>query len=281
MRHALVVLLLVTAGCAGENLTEYETPAPYEPVPGETPACLPNLDGRIDGAEMPLTFGLPVHYRVTQAGEERTVDVSGIDNGDGTEWDWSYAAPNDALFTVQPAPLAGRWFEESFPGGEFVLPVDPGATTLAVYSRIGDAIRLHGVASAEEQPDTGKTLLPYEEPIDLYRFPLEPGATWTVTGTVYGGTWNGVPYGGWDEYEVSVDARGRLALPELVFEEAHRVRTNLTVQPAYGYASSRKLVSWMFECFGEVARAQSRLDEDEEDFTVASEVRRLGILPPE
>ena len=270
-------LLLLVSGCAGENLTHPETPAPYEPVPGETPACLPDLDGRIDAAEMPLTFGMPVHFRVNAAGEERTVDLVGDEDG----WDWSYHAPSDALFTMEPAPLAGLWFEESFPGGQFVLPVDPAASVLGVYSRSNAAIRLHGVASAVEQPASGKTLLPYEDPIDLYRFPIEPGAEWTVTGTIYGGTWNGIPYGGWDEYQVRVDAVGRLELPELAFEEAHRVRTNVTVQPAYGYATSRKLVSWMFECFGEVARAQSRLDEDDDDFTVATEVRRLGIMPPE
>jgi hypothetical protein len=35
--------------------------------------------------------------------------------------------------------------------------------------------------------------------------------------------------------------------------------------------------SWFFECFGEVARAKSRTDEPNEDFTVAAEVRRLSL----
>ena len=276
---ALLVLSLA-AGCAGENVTE---PAldPYDPGPGEPPACLPNLDGRIDEGELPTALGLPLSFRVTPAGEERSVDLVGLQQGNTILWDLSATAEPDEVFTLAAAPLEGHWFAASFPGGQFVLPVDPAGTVLAVHSRADGAIRLHGVASAVEQPPAGKTLLPYEEPIDLYRFPIEPGAAWVQTGYVSDGTWNGVPYAGWDEYEVSVDARGTLALPELSFTEAHRVRTNLTVQPAYGFPSSRRLVSWMFECFGEVARAQSRLDETEEDFTVATEVRRLGILPPE
>lgn len=279
MRILPMFALLYVAGCAGENLTQ---PAldPYDPGPGSTPVCLPNLDGKIESSEIPVALGLPVNFRVSPNGEERTVNVVGLQEGNQTLWDWS-APENDQVFTMTPTPLAGYWFEDSFPGGDFVLRVDAAGTTLGVYSRTDTAVRLHGVASAEETPATGKILLPYDEPIDLYRFPIEPGSAWTVTGNVSSGTWNGAPYAGWDEYEVAVDGKGTLALPELTFTEAHRVRTNVTVQPAFGFSSSRRLVSWMFECFGEVARAQSRLDENAEDFTVATEVRRLGILPPE
>ena len=274
-----LLALLTVAGCAGENLTE---PAldPYDPGPGSMPACVPNLDGKIESSEIPVALGLPVNFRVSPDGEERTVNVAGLQEGSQTLWDWS-APGNDQVFTMTPTPLAGQGFEDSFPGGDFVLRVDPAGTTLGVYSHTDDAVRLHGVASADEQPATGKILLPYDEPIDLYRFPIQPGTAWTVTGNVTNGTWNGAPYAGSDEYEVAVDGKGTLALPELTFTEAHRVRTNLTVQPAFGFPTSRRLVSWMFECFGEVARAQSRLDENAEDFTVATEVRRLGILPPE
>lgn len=280
MKHAALALTILTiAGCAGENLTQ---PAldPYDPGPGETPACLPNLDGAIESSEMPVALGLPVSFRVSPSGEERSVDLAGSISGGVTVWDWS-AVANDQVFTLQPAALAGHWFEASFPGGEFVLPVDPAGTTLGVYSRTETAVRLHGVASAEETPAGGKILLPYDDAIDLYRFPIRPGEAWTATGYVSDGLWNGVPYAGYDEYEVAIDAKGTLSLPELTFTEAHRVRTNLTVTPAFGFSTSRRLVSWMFECFGEVARAQSRLDESAENFTTATEVRRLGILPPE
>lgn len=279
MRSLSLVLLVSIAGCAGENLTE---PAldPYDPGPGSTPACVPNLDGSIESSEIPVALGFPVSFRVSPSGEERSIDVAGLQQGNQILWDWS-ASANDQVFQLVPTPLAGFWFADEFPGGDFVLPVDPAGTTFGVYSRTDAAVRLHGVASAVETPASAKILLPYDTAVDLFRFPIQPGEAWTDIGNVSSGTWNGAPYAGYDEYEIAIDGKGTLALPELTFTEAHRVRTHLTVQPAFGFSSSRRLVSWMFECFGEVARAQSRLDESAEDFTVASEVRRLGILPPE
>ena len=44
-----------------------------------------------------------------------------------------------------------------------------------------------------------------------------------------------------------------------------------------GASVSRRQVSFLFECFGEVARATSRDDEQAVDFTTAAEVRRLGM----
>jgi hypothetical protein len=35
--------------------------------------------------------------------------------------------------------------------------------------------------------------------------------------------------------------------------------------------------SWLFECFGEVARATSAVGETNPDFTTAAEVRRLSL----
>ena len=56
----------------------------------------------------------------------------------------------------------------------------------------------------------------------------------------------------------------------------HRVRTHVTVQPTAGQSQSRRQVSFVFECFGEVARATSANGEMEENFTQAAELRRLG-----
>ena len=80
-----------------------------------------------------------------------------------------------------------------------------------------------------------------------------------------------------DTYEVVVDATGQLELPQLTFEQAHRVRTRVTVAPSVGAPQVQHQVSYFFECFGEVARATSELDETDPFFAVASEVRRLGF----
>lgn len=275
---ALIVTLAIAAGC-GENQTPL--PAEYEPGATPEPACMPNLDGTIDGAELPVGLGIPVRFLVSPSGEERPVDVVGLQQGTATAWDWSARAATDAAFTLQAQPLPGAWFADSFPGGGFIAPVDAAGTTIAVYSRTDAGIWLHGVASAEPAPASGRTLLPYADPVLLYRFPIEPGQSWTSTGTVSNGEFNGYPWTAVDTYEVEVDAAGLLELPDLSFSQAHRLRTRVEVQPAFGYPTSRRMVQFFFECFGEVARATSELNEPEEDFTTATEIRRLGLLPPE
>ncbi len=91
------------------------------------------------------------------------------------------------------------------------------------------------------------------------------------------GTLRGLPYAGRDTYEVSIDAAGQLILPDLTFTQALRSRTHLTVEPAVGPNVSTRQTSWLFECFGEVARATSLDNEPNDDFTTTSELRRLGL----
>jgi hypothetical protein len=96
-------------------------------------------------------------------------------------------------------------------------------------------------------------------------------------GEVENAKFRGLPYAGRDIYEVKVAAMGELALPSFSFEQVHKVHTKVTVQPAAGESSSTRQVSFLFECFGEVARATSQDGETEQDFSTAAEVRRLGF----
>ena len=279
-RMILGIALAVSTACAGENDTVL--PEDYVGEPDPTPACVPDLDGSITAAEMQPALGLPVRLLASPDGEERTVDLAGVTSGGAWAWDWSARVPSDQAATVEATALAGKWFAASFPDGDFVGRVDLAGTIEAVYSHDADALWMHGIASSEADPDGGRTLVVYDEPIALYRFPLAPGASWTSVGIAASGSEiTGIPWAGYDTYEVEVDAMGTLALPDLAFTQAHRVRTTVTVQPAFGYPTTRRMASWTFECFGEVARATSRLNETEDDFTTATEVRRLGLLPPE
>ena len=119
----------------------------------------------------------------------------------------------------------------------------------------------------------------YDDPVPLYVFPIVPGAHWSTTGTIGPGDGMilGLPFIGENRYEMTVDATGQLDLPELTFTQVHRVTSTVTVQPSSGSAVSRRAVSFMFECFGEVARATSRDGETVGEFSVAQEVRRLGF----
>jgi len=271
-----VALLLVSA--CGDNLTPPPERDPYAPGDPATPTCWPDVDGRIEPAELQAALGVPANYLVSPAGTERTVDLTGAADAEGLRvWDFSTDLADDQVATLAAAPLTGRWYAASFPGGQFVAPLDAGATLEAVYAHDERALWLLGMASAEADPPAGRTLLVYEDPVPAYQFPLEVGAEWIAVGEIRDGTLLGLPYAGRDVYEVSDDALGRLELPDLSFTQAHRVRSRVTIEPAVGAPVSRRIVSFLFECFGEVARAQSRDDETEEDFATAVEVRRLGL----
>jgi len=56
-----------------------------------------------------------------------------------------------------------------------------------------------------------------------------------------------------------------------------KVSTRIVVEPAAGLTVTQRQVGFLFECFGEVARATSLNDEPDEDFTTAQEIRRFGI----
>jgi hypothetical protein len=270
-RNVLVLAISCVAAC-GPNLTHPAGDAGG--VAASPGSCLPNLDGRIEAAELRAATGVPANYLL---GHMRQVDVAGqVDQAGRRVWDLT-AAPDDPTAKIAAGSLGDRWYAAEFPGASFVLPVDDEGTTEAVYSQDDRGLFLHGLASREEAPTQGKTLLRYDAPVAALRFPLEPGRAWKETGNVTAGTLLGLPYVGKDVYDVRVDGSGRVVLPELELTQAMRVRTQVIVMPAVGPARSRRQVSWIFECLGEVARAESRDDEPAEDFTTAQSLRRLAF----
>lgn len=272
----VLTFALSCAGC-GDNKTPYPTRERYVTDAAALLGCTPNLDGRIDASELGPALGIPVSYLVSPAGQERTVDVSGIDDGRGGRiWDFSVDLASDQVASLSANELAGKWYASSFPGGQFTVAIDAGGTIEGVYVQDATSLRLLGVASRDEGPAEGQTLLVYDSPVTIFAFPIEPGATWVSAGSVSGGMFRGLPYAGRDTYETHVDAMGVAELPSFRFTQVHRVRTRVTVEPAVGASTSRRQVSLVFECFGEVARVTSRPDEPQEDFTTAAEVRRLG-----
>lgn len=268
-----VVLLtaLVAAACS-ENRT------PSGGVDAGLPAleCLPNLDGQIDADELPVALELAVDYLLT---EPATVDVAGAFDSDGVRvWDFATESAADREITFAAAPITNQWYADSFPDGDIAVATDGDARVDAVYRKDAAALWLLGLASREENPPGGKTLLRYQSPVALFRFPIRSGDRYTEVGSVTAGTLDGLPYTGTDTYEVVVDGSGRLELPYVSFTQAHRVRVHVVVAPAAGgVTTSRRQVSFLFECFGEVARATSKPDEANDDFTDAAELRRFAL----
>lgn len=274
---SLAGLALVCLGC-GDNKTEPPARGSYQgPAPTEL-QCVPNLDGRIDASEVRPAIDTPISYLVSPAGVEREVDLAGVDLGGGElRWDFATDYADDQVATVMPSAIVGKWYQASFPPDVFVAPFDAAGSVENVLRQDDEALYLLGVASREESPPEGKTLLVYDAPVAILRFPIEPGGSFVSTGTVQNGTLRGLPYAGKDTYEVSVDGSGLVVLPALAFTQAHRVRTKVTVAPAVGASTSRRQVGYFFECFAEVVRVTSRADEAEENFALAAEVRRIGF----
>lgn len=275
-RLTISSLLLLLTAC-GENRTipSREAWTAPEVAPLE---CVPNLDGRIEASELKAAIGIPVRYLASPAGTARPVSIPGETNSAGQRvWDLSNDYADDRLATLQASNLAEHWFAPSFPAGQFVAALDLGGTTLGVYLNDGSDLLLLGYASREEAPTLGKTLVVYSQPVAIFRFPLEAGKQWVSVGQVSNAVVRGLPFAGRDTYQVRVDGVGQLELPDVTFTQALRVRTTTTIEPAIGNAIVRRQVGWVFECFGEVARATAPDGEMSDDFTTTAELRRLGL----
>ncbi len=281
MRPHAVILAFLLAGC-GENQTHPPREHYEPPDGGPALSCVPNLDGQIDADEITPALGVPVQYLISTGTPAAPIstDVAGrVDGAGGRVWDapWSTDLAGDRVATLEARAVDDAWYADDFPDGEVAVALDAAGTLDGIYRHDEDAFRLLGIASRQPDPPEGRTLLRYATPIDLYRFPIRAGDRHVSVGEITGGTVRGLPYAGRDTYEVAADATGELRLPDLAFEQAHRVRVHVTVEPSVGMPVSHREVSFLFECFGEVARATSFDGESDEDFARAREVRRLGL----
>ena len=264
----------------GDNETPPPQHAAYDGGVGTALPCIPNLDGKIESRELVPQIGIPASYLVSPSGKERPVDLVGKTDPAGKQtWNFAVDFADDQVARVAAQKIDGKWYASSFAAvaNPVVVALDVADRTEGVYTQDETGFFLHGIASVTPDAVEGKTLLVYNAPIMLYRFPLQPGAAWTSFGEVQNAMLHGLPYAGKDTYEVKVDGAGELGLPDFILTQALRVRTNVTVSPSAGQETKQRLVGFLFECLGEVTRATSKLNEPNENFTTASELRRLGI----
>jgi hypothetical protein len=278
-------LLLVATVAVCASCSDNQTPAPahaaYDGGAVTVLPCVPNLDGKIESRELVPQVGIPANYLVNPSGKERAVDIVGQMNAGKLTWNFGADYADDQVAKVQAQHIDGKWYAGSFTGvaNPVVVANDLAGRTEGVYTQDDQGFFLHGVASTDPSPPEGKTLLVYSAPVMLYRFPLQPGAAWTSIGEVKNGTVRGLPFASRDTYDVKVDGAGELGLPDFVLTQALRVRTNVSIAPSAGAVTTQRQVGFLFECLGEVARATSKLNEPDENFTTASELRRLGLAP--
>lgn len=263
MRRLASITVLGTCVACTTNQTPQPEPAPV------LPECVPNRDGIITSAELPVALGATLPYYV---GENRTIDQQ------GTRWDFSEERPDDDVVELGPIALADQWYAASFPAGQFV--VDAGGGLDGIYHQNEQALWLDGTASRDGAM-ASRTLVVYPQPIPVLRFPVTVGDTYTASAPLAGATIQGLPFNGSDEVTVSVVDSGLLAVPYVEFSPVLRVTIAASRAPTTGPATTRRSTLFLFECFGEVARAESKPDEPSADFTQAAYFRRfaLGVTP--
>ncbi len=227
-------------------------------------------DGIINRDEMVIEVGLGATYRVNQNAPV-TVDLVGTQSGGEPLWDFTGTTASDQSVVDELLPVTGTWFATDFPTATYIAHLDPD--TYGVFRVTPQALSMIGIASVTPN----QTLMTYDVPVDLLRFPIELGDQYIIDATS-SGTFNYTPFYTVEEtYDVEVDALGTVVVPAGSFH-ALRIRTNLHQYIPYTiFTVDRILYIWVTECFGIVARITSQDDETENIFTEAAEYRRMTL----
>ena len=99
LRLALCAVALVPA-CA-ENVTPAPTATPTPPL-----GCLPDLDGTLTAAEVPVVLGVPLAYKL---GGHLTVDIARAGRGGPRRWGWSGGPKSGAGGGRRPMATIRTW----------------------------------------------------------------------------------------------------------------------------------------------------------------------------
>ena len=262
---------LGAGGCFGANAPNGNDDAAYGTAPDLGPLCRGNNDGTIERGELSFPVGVSVNYLANPSGTTATVAPAGTQAGGVTEWDLTSTAGDVHKLTLEA--LAGKWFAASFPGATYATTTDLASGTLGIFRVADEGLYILGYAS--ETPN--QTLLVYDTPILSLKFPVTLGDAWVATAHIVNGTLDGMPYAGLDTYKISIDARGTAVLPFLSFANTMRVHVDLTQTVPGGVSVTRIQYLFFHECYGELGRMVSVVDEPNEIFTNAGEFRRLAL----
>lgn len=285
-----VETLTTLALCLGASACANGLPYGLEPLPADAddsyepvvtaPDCRPNNDGVIERAEMPFVVGAVARVRVGEG--PLAVNVDGFEDETGEiTWDFSTPAPaSQPLGRLELQRMEGQWYAADFPTAQYAGPLNPGGSLRGAVRVDDTGVSLLGSASEDQNPPEGRTHLVYSGPVVLYPFPLREGAHAVSNVTANNAMLLGLPTALQDSYDVTVTARGKVILPDLILHNTLRVTLRLRRTLVVGDAQQVTHV-WVHECLGEVARIVSptaRLSETLPDsFETAQEMWRLSL----
>ena len=267
MRRALLAALSLAALARRGRLLGAARSRTRRPTPA-TPGCdlyLPAQPRRPDRRRPSCSRRSTCrsNYLVSPSGATRTVDLDGRRSTAPATTRVGLLrsrTPSDLSVTIEASALDGKWYAASFPGGQWAAPDRRGRHH---RGRVLRRTRRPSTCSASprrsESPATARrsssTALRWPSTASRSRRARRGRRRAPCTG----GMLHGLPYAGTDTYEVADDAIGELILPDYMFTQAHRVRAHRDASsPSAGETSVTRQVSFLFECFGEVARATER-----------------------
>ena len=261
-----------------------ETPRAEVDLAGSrVPPCLADNDGIITASEFPFAAAVPARFSIASGSlpiHETIIRGEPSSDPGGRRWDFSDLSELPFQPVVLEAhPLSDQWFASSFETASLAAPLSADGSLLGALAVSAEQVSLLGTASRDEDDPAGKTLLVYENPIPLYRFPVEVGQAYNHTSEAHQVLLNGIPTALEDTYSIEVSARGTLVLPQLVLENTLRITVRLNRVLLVGSAEQ---VSHIFvhECIGEVARIvsiPSQTHPIDTVFGTAQEIRRLSL----
>ena len=235
---------------------------------GTGPSCLPNNDGTITRAEVPLGPGFHATFKVAS---DVTFNSTPVMDGGVPTWDFTRVLAGDHNVLAETMPIAGKWFENDFAGASYVTKLAEDSDLLGIFEVKSDGLYLRGVASPMDSFTATK--MSYSPPAKLLAFPLSASATWTTTSTV-AGTLNGGAWVQYETYDSTADSRGVAKTPFASFDVI-RVKTVLRRTVGFVVNTTRSQL-FVTECFGTIATLTSQLNESSSEFSDQAEVRRLS-----
>jgi hypothetical protein len=247
------------------------------------PGCVPNNDGVITRAEVPLQAGLRATYRVATNPNEVTTTAGLAVDGGARRWDFAGTYASDQSVLVETLPLTGKWYAPKFANATYATRLSQSNDLLGVFEVTQGGVTLRGVVSPADGDK--RTELSYAPPPAIVAYPLQLGAKWKTKAAIEGvapATPGGTAFAvsnASEEYDAEADAVGELKTPFGTFQVI-RVRTILTrtlpsLFPPFSATTKVRSYAWITECFGTVATATSKTDEANAEFQPA-ELRRLA-----
>jgi hypothetical protein len=238
-------------------------------IDGMSALCNPDHDGSITLTELPFMAGRMGTFRITT---DVGWNTAGTSNQDGSRtWDLSVALAGDADREMALGTPVGQWWSADFASATYATELSVESDLRGVFNASAASLTLLGVVSPEG--GTYKTELEYDPPAQVLALPLTAGATWSSTSTVSGYA-QGAIVAYTEKYESRVDQVGTMKTPYGEFPVL-RVATDLTRTSGITTLLKKRSFSWVAECFGPVATAQSQDFATGAEFTDNAEIRRL------